>query len=84
MKVTPRQVFESPGASGVCAGGSKSCGGGQLGELVHDKIPSFEMCGYAAHPREWIGGAVFTEHLFVLRAYTEEDGIRVGEIYSQL
>ena len=30
------------------------------------KFLPLRMCGYAAHPREWIGGPVFTEHLFEL------------------
>ena len=36
------------------------------------KLLRLRMCGYAAHPRESIGGAVSTEHLFE-RAYTEAE-----------
>ena len=36
------------------------------------KFLCLRMCGYAAHPLEWIGGAVSTEHLFE-RAYTEAE-----------
>ena len=36
------------------------------------KFLRLRMCGYAAHPLEWIGDAVSTEHLFE-RAYTEAE-----------
>ena len=36
------------------------------------KFLRLRMCGYAAHPQEWIGGAVSTEHLFE-QDYTEAE-----------